>query len=1626
MSVNHTFFYPMGSGSRAVRKAGSPIDALRNSQIDVRNRPFSPPKKVNSMANSTSFYTPISDRAQLTILKTHVIVKDVAALKRKKELKKNERKRMKMMEVDTEREPRPRTTRIPRRRHRKPHTAPSNVRGPARKDMLDPLPYALKAGTTRPQTSIEDGLTTWSLTRPQTAVELEHASAISWSSWGDSELLRASHSPYTKPMFKPRMVTNPIARPTTTPSEKDIANMSPMHRPPPQQDIHRELLAFNPMSEKVTLQDVEEFGQRMLDTLSKDVFKVRDEVTQHTTALHSTIERERDRLPLTFLFERSTQDYCQRRAIENVDRVLKRLLSAQLSAGVRKWKKFVELQRDEEAEARLTLIRQGTGAEAMKLVGKRLLNKKLYQALRRWKFVIRLQKKEEKKIAAIVIQKWWRNFLSWFNALNRAKKKAANERKRSVMICRALFMEWLAKRRKDLHITRTRRRILEEESATFIQKVYRLYLKRVEAQQELRERKAKACFGRMMNRRVAAAYTSWHMYTMRSLRMKDMFRMALLGTMHMRFELWYSFAQNSLNDKKNESMALNCLRRFLFAAAGKCFKSWATFVYQRVKARNMMRRALSDCQRFRFELWAIYAEDCRMAKMDAAARRKAENEQKVRQCLARIKNQNLSYAWISFRENVLEARKNKEAAAACLVRMLNRKMSMAYTSWASFVARQKQVKKMMYRALLGVVEDRFLTWCDFVADAKFQRADAAEKRRIENEQKVVRCIMRMQNRVVSVCFLLLQNNAVTMRRVKQMVRRAMGHKQAKYFGWWCEFIRDCRLMQAKANAALKRWLNRHMASSFRSWAVYCYRIKHVRKMARAAFMGKRQKVFEGWANYTLRCKVYKCQTTIQSCFKDVRKGHHALSTEDLEWANEFLRYSPMDIERDEYYRLESILKQIEDMFDLETRMALRVQCAYRCKGGRYALFVLKRAREQRRLEEIEELKKMEWAVRKIQQNYRGRRGRLYFKDLLVKKKKDAIREQYILERKAQEARERWEADKYEMMYREKIQREVEERREAERLAFEAEQKRIAAQWTRVRTEEYDGSDDKDPVYGKDGEEILLPWKEGTFYYYNNTTYESQWHTPRGYVKPTGPKPPTPRPEEILKAWCVREDEQGNVFFFNQMTEESRWDKPKGWEPPIPEGKCSKCRSEDAVRQCRTCDLPYCLECFLEDHSTASKRGHLFRVLKKTAPPPFKCIECRTESAVRATPDFKRSWCLNCFDYIYDHDDELKVVGYRRFVADSKVCAECEMKLAVRECRQCDDVYCEECFQKLHKTGQKASHSGAIVNPWEKDELKDGETFCTECEQRVADRVCDQCGDAYCEHCFKRLHAKGRKAVHTSTTWEDFKTPWEEFWDEDQQRHIYYNTVTKERKYDKPAALLWGTEKMAWQEQDTSKDEALAEKDDELAQLKKQMAMMEDQMANMSVKKKSLLGSALLSVASKIAPSIAVDEEQQRKEDDAFLENFDYTSIHDKGAAQRAREIRKKRRAAKGTKLKKSGILKKALFSPLTAITSPLQFSKEHERDTRGLDERYLRKMMVGKKKFDNLDTEEAKKEAEVRAYEAQMMSFLADAREKGREDEYKNEMLKVKELREKNLAKEKLQDRDKAAAARFGKGKKIK
>ena len=166
--------------------------------------------------------------------------------------------------------------------------------------------------------------------------------------------------------------------------------------------------------------------------------------------------------------------------------------------------------------------------------------------------------------------------------------------------------------------------ILREDSANLIQSAYRLYVKRVAAKQELNERKALACLKRMLNRRLVQSYNSWVMYTLRSIRIKNMMKRALLGTLAFRFELWDSYTQESLRDKRNETVAKKMLRRLLYANANKCLQNWKQLVYQTVSARNLMRRVLAGVVKFRFELWLEFVEMCKFERKDAAEKRRIE------------------------------------------------------------------------------------------------------------------------------------------------------------------------------------------------------------------------------------------------------------------------------------------------------------------------------------------------------------------------------------------------------------------------------------------------------------------------------------------------------------------------------------------------------------------------------------------------------------------------------------------------------------------------------------------------------------------------------------------------------------------------------------------------------------------------------------------------------------------------------------------------------------------------------------------------------------------------------------------------------------------------------------------
>ena len=87
-----------------------------------------------------------------------------------------------------------------------------------------------------------------------------------------------------------------------------------------------------------------------------------------------------------------------------------------------------------------------------------------------------------------------------------------------------------------------------------------------------------------------------------------------------------------------------------------------------------------------------------------------------------------------------------------------------------------------------------------------------------------------------------------------------------------------------------------------------------------------------------------------------------------------------------------------------------------------------------------------------------------------------------------------------------------------------------------------------------------------------------------------------------------------------------------------------------------------------------------------------------------------------------------------------LCVECEDVEASRHCEQCEDNFCDECYDEKHGGGKRQHHTWKPMGPLR----------CMECEKNKATRWCVQCDDPYCMGCFQVIHAKGKKALHEWT------------------------------------------------------------------------------------------------------------------------------------------------------------------------------------------------------------------------------------------------------------------------------------
>jgi hypothetical protein len=93
-----------------------------------------------------------------------------------------------------------------------------------------------------------------------------------------------------------------------------------------------------------------------------------------------------------------------------------------------------------------------------------------------------------------------------------------------------------------------------------------------------------------------------------------------------------------------------------------------------------------------------------------------------------------------------------------------------------------------------------------------------------------------------------------------------------------------------------------------------------------------------------------------------------------------------------------------------------------------------------------------------------------------------------------------------------------------------------------------------------------------------------------------------------------------------------------------------------------------------------------------------------------------------------HDDEQHVIL-------CKICDPLDAKNALVFCDECDDLFCNDCYEVSHRPLAKKNH------------LKIPLTLCVQCDFQAGARYCLQCQDTFCDSCYKTVHRKGRLKLH---------------------------------------------------------------------------------------------------------------------------------------------------------------------------------------------------------------------------------------------------------------------------------------
>jgi hypothetical protein len=156
----------------------------------------------------------------------------------------------------------------------------------------------------------------------------------------------------------------------------------------------------------------------------------------------------------------------------------------------------------------------------------------------------------------------------------------------------------------------------------------------------------------------------------------------------------------------------------------------------------------------------------------------------------------------------------------------------------------------------------------------------------------------------------------------------------------------------------------------------------------------------------------------------------------------------------------------------------------------------------------------------------------------------------------------------------------------------------------------------------------------------------------------------------------------------------------------------------------------------------------------------------------------------------------EVETIKKSTNDMSICVECSLSQASIKCSDCNDIFCAECFGRIHSSGSRRfSHKKLVVEI----------SRCSECQSSFALFQCVHCFDIYCVGCLSRYHMRGGRRNHihiilrnphrkglvdfkSSVLLEQAMSPWVKI-DDPQGLPTYTNLITNESRRDIPLTVI---------------------------------------------------------------------------------------------------------------------------------------------------------------------------------------------------------------------------------------------